>query len=220
MMPDLSFEKAVIERGLTLVCGIDEAGRGPLAGPVSAAAVILPPNYSLNGLDDSKKITAKKREALFEIITSDPQITWAMSYAEPDEIDEKNILRATHAVMERAAKSLEEKYHVKIDHCLIDGLSVKNFPYSSEGIVKGDSKSLSIAAASIIAKVSRDRLMNHYDEEFPEYSFKNHMGYGTKKHLIALENHGPCRIHRRSFQPISQLSYSVETQKWRRMDAE
>ncbi len=201
-MPDDALESALRARGLTKVAGVDEAGRGPLAGPVSAAAVILPPGWRCPGLDDSKKLTAVKRERLFEVITTDGAVSWSLAYADPDEIDRINILRATHAAMARAVKGLA----AAVDHCLIDGLRVRDFPWPHDGIVKGDGKSLSIAAASIIAKVSRDRLMLAFAREFPEYGFERHMGYGTKAHLEALRLHGPCRLHRRSFQPVAQLA--------------
>jgi ribonuclease HII len=173
---------------------------------VSAAAVLLPPGWRCPGLDDSKKLTAAKRERLFEVITADASVVWSLAYAEPEEIDRINILRATHAAMARAVKGLA----VAVDHCLIDGLRVRDFPWPHDGIVKGDGKSLSIAAASIIAKVTRDRVMHQFAVEFPEYGFERHMGYGTKAHLEALRLHGPCRLHRRSFQPVAQLSLPLD----------
>ena len=205
-MPDDLLESALRARGFNRVAGVDEAGRGPLAGPVSAAAVILPPGWRCPGLDDSKKLTAAKRERLYEVITADASVSWALAYAEPEEIDRINILRATHAAMARAVKGLERA----VDHCLIDGLRVRDFPWPHDGIVKGDGKSLSIAAASIIAKVSRDRLMLEFAREFPQYGFERHMGYGTKIHLEALRLHGPCRLHRRSFQPVAQLALPLD----------
>ena len=201
-MPDLAFEIALQNRGLRRIAGIDEAGRGPLAGPVAAAAVILPANFSCAGLDDSKKISAAKREVLYERLTTDPEIFWTVATADREEIDRLNILKATHLAMWRAAEALDPLP----DHCLIDGLPVKNFPLPHDGIVKGDGLSLSIAAASIIAKVTRDRIMRELDREFPQFGFAKHQGYGTKAHLEALRNHGPCCHHRRSFQPVAQLS--------------
>jgi len=189
-MPNLEYEAAQIAAGHPCVAGIDEAGRGPLAGPVSAAAAILPSGFSHDLLDDSKKITAKRREALYDELTSNNDIIWAHSYADVEEISEINILKATHAAMARAAESLT----TKPDFCLIDGLAVPQFPIASMGIVKGDGKSLSIAAASIIAKVKRDRLMIEYAETYPEYGFEKHKGYGTKLHMEALREHGPCRL--------------------------
>lgn len=205
-MPDLAHESALHARGLHRIAGVDEAGRGPLAGPVAAAAVILPPGFTLAGLDDSKKLSASKRKALFEKITTDSSIRWAVALAESDEIDHLNILRATHLAMRRAVEALPEKP----DHCLIDGLPVKDFPFPHDAIVKGDSKSLSIAAASIIAKVTRDRIMKELDREFPQFGFAKHQGYGTKGHLEALRIHGPCRHHRRSFQPVAQLTLPLD----------
>ena len=201
-MPDFAFETALHARGLKRIAGVDEAGRGPLAGPVAAAAVILPRGFSCPGLDDSKKLTAKRREALFEFITTHTEVIWAVAMASPEEIDQINILRATHLAMRRAVDSLSPAP----DHCLIDGLPVKGFHLPHDGIVKGDGLSLSIAAASIIAKVTRDRLMREIDVEFPQFGFARHQGYGTKEHLEALRIHGPCRHHRRSFQPVAQLT--------------
>ncbi len=205
-MPDLSLESALHARHLHKVAGIDEAGRGPLAGPVAAAAVILPRGFVCEGLDDSKKISPAKREKLYEILTADPEISWSVAMADHKEIDQLNILNATHLAMRRAAEALS----APPDHCLIDGLRVKNFPFPHDGIVKGDSISLSIAAASIIAKVTRDRIMRLLDLEFPQYGFAKHQGYGTKAHLEALWIHGPCSHHRRSFQPVAQLSLPLD----------
>lgn len=200
-MPDFHFETDCHARGLAPIAGIDEAGRGPLAGPVMAAAVILPHGEVLAGLNDSKKLTASRRDSLYEAITQHPGIRWALGVADPEEIDRLNILRATHLAMRRAAEGLGKPTP---NHCLIDGLPVKNFPMPHEGIVKGDAKSLSIAAASIIAKVARDRYMIDAAARFPQYGFERHKGYGTKAHLEALRHHGPCRLHRQSFQPVAQ----------------
>lgn len=205
-MPDLTLEIALQARGLQRIAGIDEAGRGPLAGPVAAAAVILPLNFTCPGLNDSKKISPKNREIFYERITTDSQISWAVATADHEEIDRMNILNATHLAMRRAAEALK----VSPDHCLIDGLRVKNFPLPHDGIVKGDGLSLSIAAASIIAKVTRDRIMRDLDREFPQFGFAKHQGYGTTQHLEALRIHGPCRHHRRSFQPVAQLSLPLD----------
>lgn len=205
-MPDLAHESALHARGLKRIAGVDEAGRGPLAGPVAAAAVILPEGFTLPGLDDSKKLSAAKREDLYSRLANDPAVVWSVALAESAEIDQLNILRATHLAMRRAVESLT----VKPDHCLIDGLPVRNFPFPHDAIVKGDSKSLSIAAASIIAKVTRDRIMKEQDREFPQFGFAKHQGYGTKDHLEALRIHGPCRHHRRSFQPVAQLTLPLD----------
>lgn len=200
-MPSLFYEQAKRKEGYQLVAGIDEAGRGPLAGPVLAAAVILPDGFTHTLLDDSKKLTEKRREIIYEEITNRDDIVWGMSMGDREEIDSINILKSTHAAMARAARKLKQLP----DYCLIDGLSVPNFPIASEGIVKGDTKSLSIAAASIIAKVSRDRVMLKYAEQYPEYGFEKHKGYGTSLHLEALKKHGPCAIHRQTFAPVARL---------------
>lgn len=201
-MPDLSHEHALRRRGFQWIAGIDEAGRGPLAGPVAAAAVLLPQQFSCPGLDDSKKLSPAKRERLYERLTTDASICWAVASASAQEIDQINILQATHLAMRRAVEGLARLP----DHCLIDGLRVKNFPFPHDGIVKGDGISLSIAAASIIAKVTRDRIMKELDRDFPHFGFARHQGYGTKAHLEALRLHGPCCHHRRSFQPVAQLT--------------
>jgi ribonuclease HII len=201
VVPDLKFEMRRRAGGYALIAGIDEAGRGPLAGPVSAAAVILPDDFTHDILNDSKKLTEKRREALYGELTSRDDVLWSLAYAEVEEIEQINILKATHLAMARAAQTLGKKP----DFCLIDGLPVPQFPLPSEGIVKGDGKSLSIAAASIIAKVSRDRLMLEYAERYPEYGFEKHKGYGTKQHLAALVEHGPCPIHRKTFAPVANL---------------
>jgi ribonuclease HII len=201
-MPNLALESALHARGFLRIAGIDEAGRGPLAGPVAAAAVILPKEFALTGLDDSKKTSARNRESLYQQLTSDTSIFWAVATASCEEIDRLNILRATHLAMRRAAEALIPLP----DHCLIDGLPVRDFPFPCDAVVKGDGLSLSIAAASIIAKVTRDRIMHQIDSEFPQFGFAKHQGYGTKAHLEALRIHGPCCHHRRSFQPVAQLA--------------
>jgi ribonuclease HII len=201
-VPDLAFESALHARGLQRIAGVDEAGRGPLAGPVAAAAVILPRGFSHPYLDDSKKVSAAKRDELYEDLTGNPDVIWSVAMADREEIDRLNILRATHLAMRRAVEALKPPP----DHCLIDGLPVRDFPFPHDAIVKGDGLSLSISAASIIAKVTRDRLMLEIDREFPQFGFAKHQGYGTKAHLEALRIHGPCRHHRRSFQPVAQLS--------------
>lgn len=199
--PDLHFEQEAHAAGFAVVCGIDEAGRGPLAGPVVTAAVVLPEGYALAGLTDSKQLTAKKREKLFELIMADERVQKSIASATAAEIDEHNILRATHLAMARAAQGLS----LPADFALIDGLPVPSFPLPSKNIVKGDSRSLSIAAASILAKVTRDRLMAELDAQYPAYGFAKHAGYGTAAHLAALRAHGPCPEHRRSFAPVAQL---------------
>lgn len=199
-MPSFQFENAH-RADYGVIAGIDEAGRGPLAGPVHAAAVIFPPDYApawLSTLDDSKKISSVKREALYQEIITDQKLSWAIAEASVKEIDELNILNATHLAMRRAAEALS----TPPEYCLIDGNPVGNFPFPSEGIVKGDTKSYSIAAASILAKVARDHLMLELDKEYPQYYFSKHKGYGTKLHKEALQEHGPCPEHRLSFRPV------------------
>lgn len=200
-IPDLHFEQEAHAAGFSVVCGIDEAGRGPLAGPVVAAAVVLPERYELAGLTDSKQLTAKKREKLFDALMADDRVQKSIAAASAAEIDEHNILRATHLAMARAAQGLPQTP----DFALIDGLPVPGFPLPGKSIVKGDSRSLSIAAASILAKVTRDRLMAELDTRYPAYGFAKHAGYGTAAHLAALRAHGPCAEHRRSFAPVAQL---------------
>ena len=198
-MPDLEFEKEYAEHGILI--GIDEAGRGPLAGPVSVGAAIIPADFSHPMINDSKKITEKRREALYDELVLRDDIRWEVCLVEAEEVDEVNVLKATHLGMARAVAALG----VTPGMCLIDGLKVPNFPYPHVGIVKGDSKSLSIATASIFAKVTRDRIMREAAERYPGYGFEKHKGYGTKGHLEALRTLGPCPLHRRSFQPVAQL---------------
>lgn len=187
-------ENSVYGEGYQLVCGVDEAGRGPLAGPVCAAAVILPVNLEISGLTDSKKLTDKKRRELFPVIL-EKAIAYGIGYASCEEIDEINILQATFLAMQRAIDQLEGK----ADFALIDGNREKDFGIPVRTVVKGDSLSASIAAASILAKVSRDNLMLEMAETYPEYGFDVHKGYGTKAHYDALRAHGPCPIHRMTF---------------------
>lgn len=199
--PDMAEEQLALSEGYTRVCGIDEAGRGPLAGPVVAAAVILPQGYELPGLNDSKKLTARKREALYEALMADAAVQKCIAQATVAEIDELNILRATHLAMRRAAEGLPGG----VDFCLIDGLPVPGFPLPSRSIVKGDARCLSIAAASILAKVWRDHYMLELHRQFPEYGFDRHAGYGTKAHMQAIRDHGATIHHRRTFAPVAQL---------------
>lgn len=194
-MPDFELEKALKIKGKNFICGVDEAGRGPLAGPVCAAAVILPDDLVIEGLNDSKKLSEKKREALYDIIIENA-ISYSIAFGTLEEIEEYNILEATYIAMNRAIDGLD----VKPDYALIDGNRVpKGIKIPCDTVVKGDSKSYSIAAASILAKVTRDRLMLQYDELYPEYNFKKHKGYGTKEHYEAINKYGVCKIHRLSF---------------------
>lgn len=188
------YESALLKQGMTLIAGVDEVGRGPLAGPVVAAAVILPPDFSVIGVDDSKKLTEKRREALFEEIRSHC-ICYSIGMVDHAEIDHINILQATKIAMAQAIEGLS----VKPEHILIDALTLPNMPIPQTGIIKGDSISVSIAAASILAKVTRDRLMQTYHQEFPGYAFDQNKGYGTKAHYDGIQQQGICRIHRRSF---------------------
>jgi ribonuclease HII len=206
MACDLSRERALRARGFVLVAGVDEAGRGPLAGPVVAAAVVLPDGFTLDGLTDSKKVTAAKREKLYATLTTTAVILWAAAEATAAEIDRLNILRATHLAMARAIDALPERP----DHALVDGLPVRGLSVDHTALVAGDSLSLSIAAASIIAKVTRDRLMVELDVEYPQYGFARHKGYGVREHLEALRQYGPCPVHRRSFQPVAQTQLPLE----------
>lgn len=187
-------ENRCFEQGFCTVCGVDEAGRGPLAGPVCAAAVILPPNLEIPGLTDSKKLTDKKRRELFPVIR-EQAIAYGIGYASEQEIDEINILQATFLAMQRALDQLT----VRPDLALIDGNREKDFGLPVKTVVKGDSLSANIAAASVLAKVSRDDLMLEMAEKYPEYGFDVHKGYGTKTHYAALTEHGPSPIHRRTF---------------------
>ena len=191
---DYSYEKLAIEKGFNTICGIDEAGRGPLAGPVYAAAVILPLDLEIDGLNDSKKLTEKKREVLFDIIC-EKAISYSIGIATEEEIDEINILNATFLAMRRAVDGLS----VKPDYALIDGNQHPKLSIPDETVVKGDGKSMSIAAASILAKVSRDRFMLGIAEKHPEYCFEKHKGYGTKLHYEMIEKYGVSPVHRRSF---------------------
>ena len=199
MRCSLRHERKLRKAGVEIIAGIDEAGRGPLAGPVVAAAVILPENFRHKTLTDSKQLRAAVREEIYcELTTEGSGVIWAMSIAGHEEIDRINILRATHEAMRRAVTALS----VTPQHALIDGLPVRPFPVPSTALVGGDALSLSIAAASIIAKVTRDRIMLEMDMLYPVYKFSQHKGYGTEAHLAMLRAHGPCPIHRRSFLPV------------------
>jgi len=196
-------ERALREQGIFLVAGIDEAGRGPLAGPVVAAAVIFLEHDTFpKGLNDSKKLPPAKRSAFYEELTGTATILWAVSIQDAALIDRINILRATHQAMREAFSALPSA----AVHALIDGLPVPDFPAPHTALVGGDGLSLSIAAASVIAKVTRDRLMEEMDAIHPHYGFAKHKGYGTAAHLAALRKNGPCPIHRRSFAPVTQAS--------------
>jgi len=194
------WERESRANGHTHVCGIDEAGRGPLAGPVAVAAVLFTGDLVPEGLDDSKKLTALRREKLCDRLTSDPQVRWTCQMIEADEIDRINILQATWKGMRACVEELSPRPTM----ALIDGLAVKGFPIEQNPIVGGDRISLSIAAASIIAKVHRDRVMMELARQYPEYGFERHKGYGTAAHLDALRRYGPCPAHRKSFAPVAR----------------
>ena len=203
-MPDLSLELALLRRGVRPVAGADEAGRGPLAGPVVAAAVVLPPGLTgrerwLGLLDDSKKLTAPRREQAYEAV-QEHALAWAVAVVEPEEIDRTGVGVAALRAMLTAADALS----VRPAHLLLDYIPVRHCHYPYDAVVKGDSRSFSIAAASNVAKVTRDRIMRDYEQTYPGYGFARHKGYATAFHLEMLREIGPCDIHRRSFAPVAQ----------------
>lgn len=190
----LKYEKEAFSLGYTNICGVDEAGRGPLAGPVCAAAVILPRNHIIEDVNDSKKLSEKKREILFDVIKNQA-LSYSIAFATVEEIENLNILEATMLAMKRAVKGL----NITPDFVMVDGNKCPEIDIKCESIVKGDANSMSIAAASILAKVSRDRLCYEYAKQYPQYSFDKHKGYGTKLHIEMIRKYGPCPIHRNSF---------------------
>ncbi|MGN0711511.1 MAG: ribonuclease HII [Anaerovoracaceae bacterium] len=208
------YENDLYAQGLKYVAGVDEVGRGPLAGPVVTACVVLPQDFDVLGIDDSKKLSEKKREQLFDII-KEKALACGIGMSDNTRIDEINILEATKEAMEKAVKAADEQLRASlgfsvsanenekrenvIQHILIDALTLKNVDIPQTGIIKGDTQSVSIAAASIIAKVTRDRMMVEYAKEFPAYGFEKNKGYGTKAHYEGLDNVGICSIHRKSF---------------------
>jgi ribonuclease HII len=199
------FERALWDHGTTRVAGVDEAGRGPLAGPVVAAAAVLPAKWDktglpheLEGLNDSKQLTLVQREAFFAFLTTCGEIEYAVAQIDSVRIDEINILQATHQAMNAALTELKPQPQ----HALVDGRPVKTMSVPQTAIIKGDARSYSIAAASVLAKVTRDRLMLEFDRQWPVYGFAGHKGYGTAQHLAAIAAHGPCPIHRKSFAPL------------------
>lgn len=198
--PHLEHEDRLRAGGVELVAGIDEAGRGPLAGPVVAAAVVLPAGFRHGRLNDSKKLSPERRRGIYAELTQNLDVLWHVAVVEPAEIDRVNIYRATVAAMRQAVEGLARRP----GHALIDGLPIRGFPVPQTALVGGDATSLSIAAASVLAKVTRDRLMEAHDREFPAYGFARHKGYATGEHLATLARHGPCPIHRFTFRPICQ----------------
>jgi ribonuclease HII len=209
----LHYERQAWAAGFHKVAGVDEAGRGPLAGPVVAGAVLFDADFLqaeerglLAGLTDSKKLSASRREHFFAILTANPAVKFGVGHANVAEIDSENILNATHLAMSRALAQLD----FLPDHALVDGLPVPGLPCPSTAIVGGDGLSLSIAAASVIAKVTRDRIMVELDGQYPAYGFSRHKGYGTKEHLEALRLHGPASCHRRSFAPVRQMTLDLK----------
>lgn len=190
----LKYENELRELGFNYICGVDEAGRGPLAGPVCAAAVILPPDTIIEGVNDSKKLSEKKREELFDVVIN-TALSYCIAFGSVEEIEQNNILATTMNTMKKAVEGLD----VKADYAIIDGNRLPKLSIPSKYIVKGDANSMSIAAASILAKVSRDRLMLQYAQVYPEYCFEKHKGYGTKLHTEMILKYGPSKIHRMSF---------------------
>ena len=193
-------EKKLRSLGIARIAGIDEAGRGALAGPVVAAAAILPERFRHRKLNDSKQLSPELREEIYQYMTNHSEIVWSVGIVDSFEIDRINILRASHQAMRIAVAGLA----IAPEHALIDGLPVFPFPLPQTAIIDGDCLSLSIAAASVIAKVTRDTLMRDFCARFPHYCFSQHKGYGTELHLQKLHEHGPCPIHRRSFEPVAQ----------------
>ena len=191
----LEYENEALEEGYQVICGIDEAGRGPLAGPVCAACVVLPKGEVIEGVNDSKKLSEKKREALYDVI-KEQALDYSIAFASEKEIDEINILQATFLAMRRAFEGLTK---VKPDIALIDGNAKPGLSVTQRTVVKGDAKSANISAASILAKVTRDRYMLEMAQKYPQYQFEKHKGYGTKLHYEMIEKYGICEIHRKSF---------------------
>lgn len=205
------FERELLQRGVANIAGVDEAGRGPLAGPVVAAAVILPDAWiaaglppELQGLNDSKQLSARRRDYYFAVLHQRPEIRFAIAAIGAEVIDHINILQATHRAMNDALARLAPQ------HVLVDGLRVDSLRWPQTPLVKGDSRSYSIAAASVLAKVTRDRMMLEFDRQFPGYGFAVHKGYGTGRHLAALAEFGPCPIHRRSFAPVRAAQINLQ----------
>ena len=206
MIPSLKFEKRARQRGYQIIAGVDEVGKGPLAGPIVAAAVILNDHQiPVKGVRDSKLLSEKNREEVFERLTQSSCLVWDYAMVSVEEIDRFNIYQATRRAMELSLNQVAPKP----EWVLIDGRAFKQFSFPHEGIIKGDRLSYSIAAASVIAKVIRDRLMKEWHQQWPHYGFDQHKGYGTPQHLEALKRYGPCPLHRKSFAPVAQLVEKV-----------
>jgi len=208
----LAFERELWSKGTLQVAGVDEAGCGPLAGPVVAAAVVLPSHWlqtglhsTLRGLNDSKQLTEEQREKYFATLTAHPEIRCGIARVDAEMIDQINILKAAHRAMGLALEQLQPPP----EHILVDGRPVKSLRFPHTPLVKGDARSYSIAAASVLAKVTRDRIMLEYHRQYPAYGFAEHKGYGTPQHLAALAEHGPCPIHRRSFAPLKPVALEL-----------
>jgi ribonuclease HII len=209
----LSYERELWQQGFSLVAGVDEAGCGPLAGPVVAAAVVFPHGWleaglctKLRGLNDSKQLTEEQREKYYSIITSHAEIRYAIASVDVEMIDRINIRQAAWRAMNLALEQLQPR----AQHVLVDGLRIKWLAYPQTALVQGDARSYSIAAASVLAKVTRDRLMVEFEKQFPGYGFAEHKGYGTPQHLAAIQERGPCPIHRRSFSPFRPVETELE----------
>jgi ribonuclease HII len=206
------YERALLTQGCARIAGVDEAGRGPLAGPVTAAAVIFPPAWivaglprPLRGLNDSKQLTAGEREDYFAVLTSHGEVSYAVAWSDNEVIDQINILQATFRAMNEALGRLQPAPA----HVLVDGNQRSTVRWPQTPVIEGDAKSYSIAAASVLAKVTRDRMMLEHDRQWPQYGFAGHKGYGTKEHLAALAAHGPCPLHRRSFAPLKPKAAAI-----------
>lgn len=212
MAPNFEYENKLINSGFSRICGIDEVGRGPLAGPVVAAAVLINAELfkdlsGFKGINDSKKLSAKRREKWYEILTERKNIKWGIGIISEKIIDEVNILEATKLAMAEALKKMIRQSAEQPDFILIDGnFILENIDLNQKAVIGGDAKVVSIAAASIIAKVTRDRMMQKFHEDYPEYGFDKHKGYGTRLHCEMIKKYGPCAIHRRSFEPIKSLT--------------
>ena len=193
------YEEELYDNDYKLICGIDEAGRGPLAGPVVVAACILPPFLRIKGINDSKKLSEKKREELYKIIIKEA-LTYKIVFVSENDVDTLNIYQATKKGMLEAINSLD----IKPDYCLIDAMPLSELEMPHQSVIHGDARCASIAAASILAKVTRDHYMEKMDVKYPNYGFKKHKGYGTKLHLDALEKYGPCPIHRKTYSPVTK----------------